>query len=219
MATIVLAEDHPFVREGIRSYLTASTYHTVVAECASGLTALAAVNEHQPDLLLVDLRLPELDGLEVIRRVHEEHPLIRIVVISMHAGSAYVSRAVRNGAHGYVLKNSDVKDLAEAIDIVLRGETWFSPSVSASIDELGTVSDPYDDLTPRERQVLQLVAEGKTASDIKDVLFISARTVEKHRSNLMKKLDLRSHAEVIRYALQRGLIPLVGPAKGDAATS
>ena len=154
----------------------------------------------------------------MIRRVHDEHPLIRIIVISMHAGSAYVSRAVRNGAHGYVLKNSDVQDLAHAIDVVLDGGTWYSPSVSASIDAAGNVSDPYDELTPREREVLQLVAEGRTASDIKDVLFISARTVEKHRSNLMKKLELRSHAEVIRYALQRGLIPLVGPTKGNTAT-
>lgn len=219
MATIVLAEDHPFVREGIRSYLTTTRPHTVVAECASGLAALSSVNEHRPDLLLVDLRLPEMDGLEVIRRVHKEHPLIRIIVISMHSDSAYVSRAVRNGANGYVLKNSDVQDLAHAIDIVLDGGTWFSPSVSTSIDSAGTVSDPYDDLTPREREVLQLVAEGRTASDIKDVLFISARTVEKHRSNLMKKLDLRSHAEVIRYALQRGLIPLVGLPNSQTAAS
>jgi len=175
------------------------------------LTALSAVNEHSPDVLLVDLRLPEMDGLEVIRRVNADHPLVRIIVISMHAGSAYVTRAVRNGAHGYLLKNSDVNDLSHAIDVVLDGGTWFSPSVSAFIDKAGNVSDPYEDLTPRERQVLQLVAEGKTASDIKDVLFISARTVEKHRSNLMKKLNLHSHAEVIRYALQRGLIPLLGP--------
>jgi DNA-binding NarL/FixJ family response regulator len=216
MATIVLAEDHPFVREGIRSYLASSTHHSVVAECSSGLTALSAVNEHVPDLLLVDLRLPEMDGLEVIRRVNSEHPLVRIIVISMHAGSAYVTRAVRNGAHGYLLKNSDVKDLSQAIEVVLNGGTWFSPSVSAAVDQAGNVSDPYDDLTPRERQVLQLVAEGKTAADIKDILFISARTVEKHRSNLMKKLNLHSHAEVIRYALQRGLIPLVGPSGSSA---
>lgn len=212
MATIVLAEDHPFVREGIRSYISTHTHHQIVAECASGLTALSAVNEHEPDLLLVDLRLPEMDGLEVIRRVGQEHPLARIIVISMHAGSAYVTRAIRNGAHGYLLKSSDVKDLSHAIDVVLDGGTWFSPSISAAVDKAGNISDPYDALTPREREVLQLVAEGRTASEIKDVLFISARTVEKHRSNLMKKLELHSHAEVIRYALQRGLIPLIGPA-------
>lgn len=211
MATIVIAEDHPFVREGIRSYLSSSTHHTVVAECATGLSALSAVSEYQPDVLLVDLRLPEMDGLEVIRRVHEEHPLIRIIVVSMHAGSAYVTRAIRNGAHGYLLKNSGVGDLAGAIDTVLNGGTWFSDSISAAVDKAGNVSDPYDELTKREREVLQLVAEGRTATDIKDILYISARTVEKHRSNLMKKLDLHSHAEVIRYALQRGLIPLVGP--------
>ncbi len=216
MATIIIAEDHPFVREGIRSYLTSSTHHTVVAECSTGLAAIAAVNEHRPDVLLVDLRLPEMDGLEVIRRVKEEHPLVRMIVVSMHAGSAYVTRAVRNGAHGYLLKNSDINELSEAIEVVHQGGSWFSSSIAASVNANGEVSDPYDELTPREREVLQLVAEGKTASDIKEILFISARTVEKHRSNLMKKLGLHSQSAVIRYALQRGLIPLIGPTGGDS---
>ena len=211
MATVLIAEDHPLVREGIRSYLERSTYHEVVAECASGLTALAKVSELNPDIILVDLRLPEMDGIEVIRRVRQEHPLTKVLVVSMHAGTAYVVRAIRNGAHGYLLKNSDIQDLARAVDLILDGGSYFSPSIASIIDETGELDDPYEQLTTREREVLQLVAEGKTATDIKDVLYISARTVEKHRSNLMKKLGLRSHAEVIRYALQRGLIPLVGP--------
>jgi len=211
MATILIIEDHPLVREGIRSYLERSSYHEVVGECASGLTGLAKVGELRPDIALVDLRLPEMDGIEVIRRIKQNYPLTKVLVVSMHAESAYVNRAVRNGANGYLLKNSDTQDLVNAVDAILAGGHYFSPSIASLLDDAGNVSDPYDNLTNREREVLQLVAEGKTASDIKEVLFISARTVEKHRSNLMKKLGLHSHAEVIRYALQRGLIPLVGP--------
>ncbi|MDA0874891.1 MAG: response regulator transcription factor [Bacteroidetes bacterium] len=211
MATILIIEDHPLVREGIRSYLERSSFHKVVGECASGLTGLAKVGELRPDVVLVDLRIPEMDGIEVLRRIRQDYPLIKILVVSMHAGSAYVTRAVRNGAHGYLLKNSDIRDLSQAIDTIMSGGTWFSPTIAAAIDENGRVADPYEDLTTREREVLQLVAEGKTATDIRDILYISARTVEKHRSNLMKKLGLKSHAEVIRYALQRGLIPIIGP--------
>jgi DNA-binding NarL/FixJ family response regulator len=211
MATILIIEDHPLVREGIRSYLERSTFHEVVGECSSGLTGLAKVGELRPDVVLVDLRLPEMDGIEVLRRVRQEYPLTKVLVVSIHAGTAYVTRAIRNGAHGYLLKNSDIQDLSQAIDAILSGETYFSPSVSTSLDENGSVVDPYEELTSREREVLQLVAEGRTATDIRDILYISARTVEKHRSNLMKKLGLKSHAEVIRYALQRGLIPLIGP--------
>jgi len=212
MATILIAEDHPFVREGIKSYLERTTPHEVVAECTTGLEALAEANAKKPDLLLVDLRLPELDGLEVIRRISQDQPLARIIVLSMHAGAAYVTRAVRYGAHGYLLKNSDVQILAQAIEKVLDGGTFFSPAVASFITEQGELTDRYDDLTTREREILQLVAEGKTAAEITNTLFISVRTVEKHRSNLMKKLGFHHQGEIIRYALQRGLIPLSDPA-------
>ncbi len=214
MATILIAEDHPFVREGIKSYLERNTPHEVVAECATGLEALAETNALKPDLLLVDLRLSELDGLEVIRRVSRDHPLTRVVVLSMHAGASYVTRAVRYGAHGYLLKNSDVQDLAKAIDEVLDGGSYFSPAISSYLSENGEIADRYDDLTSREREVLQLVAEGRTAAEISGTLFISVRTVEKHRSNLMKKLDFHHQVEIIKYALQRGLIPLTDPGQG-----
>ena len=216
MASVLIIEDHPLVREGIRSYLERSSFHEVVGESSSGLAGLAKVGELRPDVVLVNLRLPEMDGIEVLRRVRQEYPLTKVLVVSMHAGTAYVTRAVRNGAHGYLLKNSDIQDLSQAIDTILSGGTWFSPSIASALDETGNVSDPYEDLTSCEREVLQLVTEGKTATDIRDILFISARTVEKHRSNLMKKLGLKSHAEVIRYALQRGLIPLIGPGPAQA---
>lgn len=211
MATIIITEDHPFVREGVRSYLERNTEHTVVAECATGLEAIAAVEKLTPDLLIVDLRLPEMDGLEVIRRVHIDYPLIRIIVLSMHTSAAYVTRAIRYGAHGYLLKNSDVQDLAKAVETVLDGGNYYSRSIAAFVTEEGALRDVYDDLTPREREVLQLIAEGRSTNDIKNILFISVRTVEKHRSNLMKKLGLHSHSELIRYSLQQELIPPIEP--------
>lgn len=211
MATIVIIEDHPLVREGIRSYLERTGRHEVVGEYDSGMLGLAKVGEFRPDIALVDLRLPEMDGMEVVRRIRKEYPLTKILVISMFAGSEYVNRALRNGANGYLLKNSDLKDLSEAVDQVLEGHSYLSSSVASAMDERGEVTDLYESLTGREREVLQLVAEGHSAVEIKNILFISARTVEKHKSNLMKKLGLHSHAEVIRYALQRGLIPLIGP--------
>ena len=211
MATITITEDHPFVREGVRAYIERHTHHEVIDECKTGVEAIASVNRMTPDVLIIDLRIPELDGLEVIRRVHRDHPLVAIIVLSMHAGPAYVTRAIRYGARGYLLKNSDVQVLATAIESVLNGGTYFSSSVSQYLCDEGDAVDLYDSLTGREREILQLVAEGRSASEIKDLLFISVRTVEKHRSNMMKKLDFHHHSEIIRYALQRGLIPLIEP--------
>ncbi len=208
MATIVIVEDHPIVREGVKAYLTQKTSHHVLAECEDGLSALKAVDELRPDVLVVDLRLPGLDGLEVTRRVTEKYPWTKVVVLSMHACDSFVSRALHFGASAYVLKNSDIKDLKDAIDSAIAGRHFLSRALSAGLDRAGAPRDRYDALTSREREILQLVAEGKSAHDIADTLFISVRTVEKHRSNLMKKLELHSHAEVIRYALERELMPL-----------
>ena len=215
MASILIVEDHPYVREGVRSYLERHTNHFVCAECATGLEALEAVKEHRPELVLIDLRLPKMDGIEVIRRVHQDYPDIKMVVLTMHAGGSFVARAMRYGASGYLLKNSDISDLGLAVDTVLRGGSYFSKGIEPHQNPDGSYKDKMDELTAREREVLQLVAEGRTASEIKELLFISVRTAEKHRSNLMKKLGLHSNAEVIRFALRRGLIPLVDP--GDAA--
>ena len=211
MATVLIIEDHPLVREGIRSYLERNSHHEVIGECDSGLAGLAKAGELRPDIVLVDLRLPEMDGMEVVRRIRNDYPLIKVLVISMFSGSEYVNRALRNGAHGFLLKSSDLQDLSGAIDQILEGHSFLSSSISSAVDESGNVTDLYESLTNREREVLQLVAEGNSAVEIKNILFISARTAEKHRANLMKKLGLRSHAEVIRYALQRGLIPMNGP--------
>lgn len=208
MATIVIAEDHPIVREGVRAFLTKTSPHEVVAECGDGLEALKLVAKFRPDILVVDLRMPGLDGLEVIRRVVQKYSWTKVVVLSMHSSDSYVSRAFQNGALAYVLKSSDIKDLNEAIDSALSGRRFLSRGISLRVDREPAPADRYDSLTTREREVFQLVAEGCTATDIAKRLFISVRTVEKHRSNLMHKLEMNNQAEVIRYALQRGLIPL-----------
>lgn len=211
MARVVLAEDHPIVREGIRSFISKLPDYSVVAECRTGLETLRALERTAPDILIADLRLPELDGLEVIRRAHKQCPSLRILVLSMHAGASFVVRALRNGANGYILKNSNLADLSKALDVVMNDGTYLSADVARFINVETLPFDPYDQLTKREREVLQLVAEGYSAIQIKDILHISARTVEKHRSNLMLKIKLTNHADVIRYALQRGLIPLNTP--------
>ncbi len=208
MATIVIAEDHPIVREGIRAFLTKTSLHEVVAECGDGLTALTLVAKHKPDILVVDLQMPGLDGLEVTRRVVQNFAWTKVVVLSMHASDSYVSRALQYGALAYVLKSSDIEDLNEAIDSALKGKQFLSRAISDRITRDPMPRDRYDLLTSREREVFQLVAEGSSAVEIAKKLYISVRTVEKHRSNLMHKLELRNQAEVIKYALQRGLIPL-----------
>lgn len=206
MASIIIVEDHSIVREGIRSYLHKTTDHDVVAETGDGLEALSLVEEHRPDIAIVDLRLPGLDGLEVIRRIRSDDAVTRIVVLSMHANFAFIMRAFEYGVNAYVLKNSAVEELSQAIEAALEGRRFVSSQIDQD-PQKREISDPYDMLTPRERETLQLVGEGMTATEIADRLHISARTVEKHRSNLMKKLDLHNHAEVVKYALERGLVP------------
>lgn len=208
MATVVLAEDHPIVREGIRAFLTKTTRHKVVAECGDGATALALVEKHRPDVLIADLRMPGLDGLEVTRRVHQDFPSTAVIVLSMYSSDSYVSRAFRNGALGYVLKNSDIKELNDAIVSALSGKRFLSKGLTDRAHRDPISADRYELLTAREREVLQLVGEGLSAPDISEKLSISTRTVEKHRSNIMKKLEVKNHADMIRFALQRGLIPL-----------
>jgi len=208
MATVVFAEDHPIVREGIRALLTQMTEHEVVAECGDGVAALELVKEHRPDILIIDLRLPGLDGLDVTRRVHRDFPSTAIVVLSMHSSDSYVSRAFRNGALGYVLKNADIMELRDAIVSVLNGKRFISKGLRNRAQREPIPADRYELLTTREREILQMVGEGLTMSEISETLSISIRTVEKHRSNLMQKLEVKNYADLIRFALQRGLIPL-----------
>jgi two-component system, NarL family, response regulator NreC len=214
MTTIVLADDHALVREGLRTVLAGEGDWFMVGEAADGLAAVALVEQLQPNVLIVDLMLPALSGLEVIRQVRKRVPRTQIVALSMHASESYVLAALRNGAAAYVLKEASSTEIVQAVREVLAGRRYLSPPLSqyaldAYIEKAkGAPLDPYETLTTREREVLHLVAQGTTTPAIAARLGLSPRTVETHRTNLMRKLGLRSQTDLIRYALQRGLIPL-----------
>ncbi len=213
MTTIVLADDHALIREGLRTVLAGEPDWSVVAEAADGLQAVDLVNRLQPDVLIVDLMLPNLSGLEVIRQVSRRAPQTQIVALSMHANESYVLAALRNGAQAYVLKDTSSTDIIQAVREVRAGRRYLSPPLSQYALEAyiqkakGAPLDPYETLTTREREVLHLVAQGQTTPAIAARLSLSPRTVETHRTNLMRKLGLRTQTDLIRYALQRGIIP------------
>lgn len=211
--TIVLADDHVVVRQGLRALLEAEPDFAIVGEAADGLEVADLVERLKADVLILDLMLPGLNGLEVTRQVQQRSPQTRIVVLSMYANEAYVLEALRNGAGAYVLKEASAADLVHAIREVMAGRRYLSPPLSESAIELyvqkakAAPRDPYEALTTREREVLQLAAEGQSNPGIADRLGISVRTVETHRANLMHKLDLRSQTDLVRYALRRGILP------------
>lgn len=214
MITIVLAEDHNVVREGFRSLLENESDLHVVGEASDGLAAVDVTVAHKPDVLIVDVKMPGLNGLDVIRQVTTRSPRTRVVVLSMHANEAYVLEALRNGASGYVLKGADADELVEAVHTVVDGRRYLSPPISDRVIDAyvrraeATQLDRYEKLTNREREVLQLVAEGHTNAEVAERLSISTRTVETHRANVMEKLELETQADLIRFAIKRGLIPL-----------
>lgn len=212
--TIVLADDHHVVRQGLRSLLEAEPDFSVVGETGDGLEAAQLVERLQPDVLVLDLMMPGLNGLEVTRQVSQRSRQTHVVILSMHANEAHVLEALRAGAAAYVLKESTSAELVRAVREAVAGRRYLSPPLSERAIEAymkkaeSAALDPYEMLTAREREVLHLVVEGHTSAEIADRLFISRRTVETHRANLMRKLDLRTHTDLIRYALQRGILPM-----------
>ncbi len=214
MTTIVLADDHSVMRQGLKALLETEEGFSVVGEAADGVAALRLVETLKPDVLVVDLVMPGLSGLDVIREARRSSPATRIVVLSMHGSEVYVQEALQNGALGYVLKQSNATDLVRAIRAVSEGRRFLSDPVSERVIDSysrksgkGTL-DLLETLTRREREVLRLVADGLTSAEIGERLRIGVRTVESHRASLMHKLNLKNQAEVIRYALSRGLVPL-----------
>ncbi len=214
MTTIVLADDHHIVRQGLRSLLEAESDFSVVGETGDGVEAAQLVERLRPDVLVLDLMMPGLNGLEVTRQVSQRSPQTRVVILSMHANEAHVLEALRAGAVAYVLKESTSAELVRAVREAVAGRRYLSPPLSeraieAYMQKAESVAlDPYETLTAREREVLYLVAEGHTNAEIADRLFISRRTVETHRANLMRKLDLRTQTDLISYALRRGILPM-----------
>ena len=214
MTTIVLADDHALIRDGLRAALDIEAAWSVVGEAADGLEVVGLVEQLQPDVLIVDLMLPSLSGLEVIRQVNTRFSHTHIVALSMHTNESYVLAALRNGAEAYVLKEVSSTDIVHAVHEVLAGRRYLSPPLSEYALEAyiqkakGAPLDPYETLTTREREVLHLAAQGETTPAIAARLGVSPRTIETHRTNLMRKLGLRTQADLVRYALQRGLISL-----------
>jgi two-component system response regulator NreC len=214
VTTIVLADDHHVVRQSLRLLLEAEPDFHIVGEAESGLEAAELVGRLQPDVLVVDIMMPELNGLEVTRRVKHDFPKTAIVILSMHESEAYVVEALRAGISAYVLKKSNAYELIYAIRQAIAGYLFLSPPLNERAIQVyrqkaqSTTLNPYDTLTVREREVLHLAAEGLNNTEIAARLSISPRTVEMHRGNLMRKLRLRTQTDLIRYALQHGILPL-----------
>ena len=213
MITIALVDDHHIVRQGFKALLGAEKDFKLVGEAADGLEAVRLVEEKKPNVLVLDLMVPRLHGLEVVRQLHKSTPATRIIILSMHADEPYVMEALRNGACGYVLKDATATDLAQAVRTVATGRRYLSPvlaerAISGYVTHPGDSDlDIYETLTNREREILQLAAEGKTSIEIGKMLFISPRTAETHRANLMRKLSLRSQTDLVRFAIRKGIIP------------
>lgn len=215
MTTIVLADDHHIVRQALRALLETVPDFQLVGEAGDGLEAVRIVEKLTPGVLVCDLMMPAINGLEVARRI-AQRTRTRILILSMHANDAYVSEALKNGAAGYVLKDCQSSELIHAIREIAAGRRYLSPQISERAIELygrkfgQEPEDPYQTLTTREREVLQLAAEGHTNAQISERLFVSPRTIETHRANLMRKLGLQNHGDLIRYAVKRGVISLDG---------
>jgi two-component system, NarL family, response regulator NreC len=213
MTTIVVADDHPIVREGLRTVLERERDLSVVGEARDGTEAVRLVERHRPALLIVDLRMPGLSGIEVAQEVARRFPETRVLILSMYGGEGYVTEALASGVVGYILKETDTSNLVSAIRQIVAGRRYLSPSVSDQVIDsyLHKIHeghlDPHDTLTDRERQVLRLVTEGSSTAEIAARLSISVRTAEHHRANLMRKLKLKNAAEVVAYGISRGVVP------------
>lgn len=208
---VVLADDHALVRAGMRSLLNGMAQVHVVAEAAGGEEAVELAGRERPDVVLMDIAMKGITGLEAAARIRERHPEVRVVILSMHAGEEYVLQALRAGAVGYLLKDAATGELELALRSVMRGESWFSPAVSRQVVEgyLQRVGGEaaVEVLTARQREVLRLVAGGKSTKEIAYDLTLSVKTVETHRAQIMERLGIRDVAGLVRYALRTGLVP------------
>jgi DNA-binding NarL/FixJ family response regulator len=210
---IVLADDHTILRKGLRLLLERESDFTVVGEASDGREAIDAVEGLRPDLVIMDIGMPMLNGIEATKRINTLNPSISVIILSVHSDEAYILRALKAGARGYLLKDSAETDLIQAVRAVGAGKAYFSPTVSKvladdylrQIRQQG-VEDPYDLLTGRERELLQLIVELKSTKEIAELMSVSTHTVDTHRSNLMQKLNVHSIPELILYAVRKGVI-------------
>jgi DNA-binding NarL/FixJ family response regulator len=213
MIRIILADDHAVMRRGLRLVLEAQKDFEVVGEASDGREAVTLVETLKPDVAVLDITMPNMNGIEAARQISAKQPGVAIVVLSMHSDEGYVLRALKAGARGYLLKESPEADFIQAIRSVSQGKAFFSPAVSRMLVEDYVrqlqdkdIEDSYELLTQRERELLQLIAEGKSNKDVANMLNLSLYTVETHRGNIMEKLNLHSVPELILYAVRKGVI-------------
>ncbi|MBV8867250.1 MAG: response regulator transcription factor [Acidobacteriaceae bacterium] len=207
MIRILLADDHTIVRQGLKLILSSQSDFEVIGEAANGREVVELAEKLRPDIVLLDVAMPELNGIEATRRMMEQNGRIRILVLSMHKESVYVREILKAGARGYLLKDVIDTELLNAVRSVARGDGYVSPAVSGALlsDYRQNVTDPADLLTNREREVLQLIAEGKTNKEVATKLNLSVYTVDSHRGKIMEKLNLHSTGELVRFAIKHGL--------------
>ena len=210
---ILLADDHTVVRQGLRKVLEERPEWEVIAEAGDGREAVRLAEQHKPDVAILDVAMPLLNGIEATRQITRRLPGTRVLVLSMHADEAYVTQILQAGATGYLLKDSADVDLLKAVGEVAQGRSFFSPAIArVMLDDYVRqladkgISDRYESLSEREREIFQLIAEAKTNKEIASLLNVSPSTVETHRAHIMEKLDLHSAAEIVLYAVRRGVI-------------
>ncbi len=205
---VLLADDHTILRRGVRLLVESQPDMEVAGEARNGREAVEQVRKLKPDVVVMDVSMPEWNGIEATRQICEEPGNIRVIALSMHRDSVYVREILRAGARGYLLKESDDEDLVKAIRLVYRGEAFLAPAISDAVlmDYRKHVSNPVDLLTNREREILAMVAEGKTNKEIANALSLSVYTVESHRGSVMEKLNLHNTGDIVRFALRNGLI-------------
>ena len=211
---VLVADDHALFRAGLRAILHAMPGTEVVAEAENGRDALELISEHRPDIAMVDISMPELSGLEALRRIRKEHPDVRVIMLSMHSSTQYVMQSLEAGAAGYLLKDSALSELEEALRTVARGEMYLGPSLTRSVIDayknhvtgISAGTRLLSVLTSRQREVLQLIAEGHSTKEIARKLDMSVKTADTHRSQLMKRLDIHDVTGLVRFAVACGLI-------------
>jgi DNA-binding NarL/FixJ family response regulator len=209
--SVLVADDHGFLREGIRSLIERAPDIKICAEAADGREALEQVERHVPDVAILDITMPRLGGLEVVEAIRKKQPSVKVILLSIHAEAHVIQSAVALGVDGYVLKSARTDELLEAIRAVVGGGSYFSPTVAREIvaqvrDPRRKGDEPFTQLSAREREVLRLIAEGLSAKEVAKELHISTKTVEAHRTSLMRKLGARKATELVRYAVRHGLI-------------
>ena len=207
---LVIADDHTIVREGIRSLLEAREDFVVLGEASTGREAISKVEELRPDIVIMDVSMPDLNGLEATRQIKKRFPECKILVLTMYEDKESIRRMLQCGASGYVVKKSAVSQLFDAIEAVVKGDAFFSPSISKIVleDYIKELDSSDRILSSREIEVLQLIAEGRTNREIADLLHLSVKTVEGHKDNIKKKLDVRDTAGIVKYAIKEGIIRL-----------